>query len=183
MKRSRIVARLALAAAALAVSLPSTASAVGLDDVVQNNIIGAPLLTTTPTTLTLSNHSGQVNFTALLISNLDTTHYSFDWATPGYLSIQHQIAQGVAYDATFGGNWDTGANYSGETTGTYSVDAFFGDRLALAVGLFPGQSLNFSFTPPVGAPEIDGGKLPLAALLLGLVAVIAQRKRTALLAA
>ena len=36
---------------------------------------------------------------------------------------------------------------------------------------------------PTGAPEIDGGKLPLAALLLGLVAVIAQRKRMAALAA
>ena len=34
-----------------------------------------------------------------------------------------------------------------------------------------------------GAPEIDGGKLPLAALLLGLVAVIAQRKRKAFAAA
>ena len=34
-----------------------------------------------------------------------------------------------------------------------------------------------------GAPEIDGGKLPLAALLLGLVAVITQRKRMAALVA
>ena len=40
----------------------------------------------------------------------------------------------------------------------------------------------FAANVAVGAPEIDGGKLPLAVLLLGLVAVIARRQHKAMLA-
>lgn len=36
---------------------------------------------------------------------------------------------------------------------------------------------NFSATPVVGAPEIDGAKLPLAIMLLGLLFVIGKRRR------
>lgn len=76
-----------------------------------------------------------------------------------------------------------GAAQSGTSSIFLPAGSVFGWRVNTADNLDGAGSLtisNFSF---VGAPEIDGGKLPLAVMLLGLLFVISRRTRQGKLAA
>ena len=98
--------------------------------------------------------------------DLTPGNYSFDFSKSG-TGLTYFF-----YNAGSGAQqlWDSGnVRFTVNGAGSFGMIADVDPGLSVSIGN--------------GAPEIDGGKLPLAALLLGLVAVIAQRKRMAALAA
>ena len=102
--------------------------------------------------------------------NLPAGSYKIDWTST--LPFTDSINFSGGYT---NGSWGS----SSGTSGTFLLHGLSAINGGGGISLESGNTVTFTN----GAPEIDGGKLPLAALLLGLVAVIAQRKRKAALAA
>ena len=167
--------KFALVAASALLFVPGTASATHINfNNFMSSTTGDVVQTPSRYTITASGNNGTGYFGGMLAPG----QYNFSWVSNKNLYENARLTYWQYDNADHSNNqvWLENGSQGLVTLNSIGISFF-----SFTYEFQNGQT--FSFTDATGAPEIDGGKLPLAALLLGLVAVIAQRKRKALLAA